>query len=123
MAILALTSENVAFTKAELRAECHNVKSSHLSEALAKALGFQSHAALLEKQRATRTVEVVSIDEAGFDARLLEFGVKEPAHNALIEIVRSPCLPQPLWREFEDRIQTTDPWFYDCKDRNIPFIK
>jgi hypothetical protein len=47
VAAISLIDESIAALKSALRREFPHVKSSHLSEALAYALGFRTHAALL----------------------------------------------------------------------------
>lgn len=58
-----------------MRKDCPHVRSSHLSEALAAALGFRTHAALLDEVRKTAADPAIQLlDEDRFDARLQEFG-------------------------------------------------
>jgi len=44
-----LTTDNCSFVKRALRERLSTVKSTHLSEALAAALGFRTHAAFLPR--------------------------------------------------------------------------
>lgn len=77
MTALVLTSENHQTVKRALVRAIPNCGSSHLSEALARALGFQSHAALLARiqQSAEETFpEYALLDEDAFKERLEELG-------------------------------------------------
>ena len=55
MAAISLTESSVAALKSVLRGEFPEVKSSHLTEALAHALGFRTHASLLAAVASTDT--------------------------------------------------------------------
>lgn len=75
MASIPLSDSALAAIKKSLRKEYPDVRSSHLSEALAAALGRRTHAALLvdaREQAADPYFEL--LDDERFDARLQEFG-------------------------------------------------
>lgn len=71
-AYLPLTAENLKGVKRALGACFQEEKSSHLTEALAAALGQRTHAALLALVRVSDPAnpEFVRLDEAAFAARL-----------------------------------------------------
>ena len=78
MASIPLSESALASLKKSLRTEYPHVRSSHLTEALATALGHKSHAALLAylalaKQR-DDTPDFELLDDDRFDKRLQEFG-------------------------------------------------
>jgi len=74
MASIPLAESALASLKKSLRTEYPEIKSSHLTEAIAAALGRKSHAALLaDLSRADSLGCDLLIDE-DFDKRLQEFG-------------------------------------------------
>lgn len=77
MTALVLTSENYRELKRALRGAFPKYGSSHLGEALAKALGYRSHAALVEllnRKEDTGFPEFALLDEAAFKTRLIDLG-------------------------------------------------
>ena len=75
MASVPLSGNTLASLKKALCKDSPHVRSSHLSEALAAALGFRTHAALLNEVRKTEEDPVIHLlDDDRFDARLQEFG-------------------------------------------------
>lgn len=75
MASIPLAESVLASLKKSLRTEYPDIKSSHLTEAIAAALGRKSHAALLadlSKQQDSPGYDL--LDDEGFDKRLQEFG-------------------------------------------------
>jgi hypothetical protein len=76
MTAFVLTDENLARVKRNLRPLLPSVKSSHVSEALASALGYRTYAALLTELEKTdpSDPDIVSINEEAFLERLRQFG-------------------------------------------------
>jgi len=75
MASISLSISALASLKKSLRAEYPDVGSSHLTEAIAAALGRKSHAALLtELTRQMHMPDVELLDDECFDKRLQDFG-------------------------------------------------
>jgi hypothetical protein len=77
MTALILTPDNHQTIKRALVRAMPTCGSSHLSEALARALGFQSHAALLTRiDQSTKDAfpEYALLDESAFKKRLAELG-------------------------------------------------
>lgn len=120
MAVLRLTSANLAFIKPSLRRAHPSIKSSHLTEALAAAVGSQTHAALLTRLDAQDIV--VRIDTMRWHERLTDFGYAGHGDD-LTEIIRDPNLPDPCWREIKRRDRSgSDAWFRACQAADIPYI-
>lgn len=75
MASIPLTESALASLKKSLRTEFNDIKSSHLTEAIASALGRKSHAALLaDLSMQQDSTEYALLDDEDFDKRLQEFG-------------------------------------------------
>lgn len=74
MANFALSSTTVRSLKNALQDRFPFVKSSHLSEAIAVAAGFRTHAALLTYTGSTAAVPVVALQEGPFIERLRDLG-------------------------------------------------
>lgn len=75
MASIPLSDSALAAVKKSLRKEYPDVRSSHLSEALATALGRRTHAALLvDAREQSHDPFIELLDDERFDARLQEFG-------------------------------------------------
>jgi hypothetical protein len=74
MANFALSSTSVRTLKNALQDRFPSVKSSHLSEAIAAAAGFRTHAALLTYIGSTAAVPVVVLQEQPFIERLRNLG-------------------------------------------------
>lgn len=87
---VSLSEANVRHVKRALAARFDGVKSSHLTEALAAALGRRTNAALLSDLRAVRAPELVPLNEAAFATRLSEL-TGQP--------VPSPRTPTGLFHE------------------------
>lgn len=81
MASLRLTASALASLKKSLRSDYPDVRSSHLTEAIAAALGRKSHAALLaDISKLNGNVEFELLEDELFDKRLQDFGY--PADTA-----------------------------------------
>lgn len=75
MTAIALAEPSLAALKKSLRKDLHNVRSSHISEAIAAGLGFRTHAALLTAL-ANQTSNPICklLDNKRFVARMRELG-------------------------------------------------
>lgn len=84
MTALVLTHQNLGSVKRTLVESFPNMKSSHLTEALASALGCRTHASLLDrlKQSDPADPEFALLDEERFLARIQEFGY-QPSQDDL----------------------------------------
>ena len=76
MTAIVLTKENIHTVKRSLRAFFPEAKSSHLSEALATAVGRRTHAALLTDlaNMDPADPEITLVDEGAFVSRANEIG-------------------------------------------------
>lgn len=75
MASVPLSDSALAAVKKSLRKEYPDVRSSHLSEALAASLGRRTYAALLTDVKAqVNDPEIELLDDVRFDVRLQAFG-------------------------------------------------
>lgn len=75
MAAIAISETSLASVKKELRADFIEEKSAHLTEALASALGFNTHAALLAVvAREAEDPPIVLLNSERFVSRLQDFG-------------------------------------------------
>ena len=123
MALLLLTDDNLHATKSGLRLALPDVNSAHLTEALAAACGYRTHAALrADLKTSALQPPLARLDATRFRMRLSELGYAEYQANDLARIVRSD-LPDPIWRMFpqRDRLANND-WYRQCQRRNIPDI-
>ena len=125
MPVIFLTHDNCSFVKRALRKRLSKVKSTHLSEALATALGFRTHAALLAAMKAVIADRPIlaHVDEDRMAERLRDLGYGSMVPVDLAGIVRSAELPLAAWREFGNRDKAANErWFKECKRRDIPNV-
>lgn len=123
MAVLRLTSANLSFVKRSLRAAFPNVKSAHLTEGLAAAVGENTHAALLARMSSQTQAEPVQLDRDRWRRRLAELGYPGVSGEPLMPIVRHDELPDPCWRVIGKRdLPAINAWFYQCRRDDIPDI-
>jgi hypothetical protein len=125
MPVFFLTSDNCDFAKRAMRARLPLVKSTHLTEALAAAFGYRTHAALLTalKLSDARRPALVQADPARLTDRLQDLGYEIVDSSSLVEIVRSPDLPVGVWREFRNGdTGANNLWFRECERRDIPNV-
>jgi len=122
---LLLSPNNLRFVKRSLQREFPDVQSAHRTEAFAAAAGYRTHAALLadQKQSEGMNPKVILIDSNQFLGRLHELGHETADMRALVDILRSSGMPEPLWREYRNGdLAENDRWFRECKRRGIPNI-
>jgi|SRR5471030_530148 len=91
MSSILLCKEHLAEVKKALREEYPEVGSSHLSEALAAALGFRTHASLIHATESSTENDYVLLVDEDFDGRLKELGY-EPDLSFGFELIDSPVL-------------------------------
>jgi hypothetical protein len=94
---LRLTPDSLSFVKRALRAALPQVRSQHLSEALAAALGYRTHAALREALRSAPLAAppLPLVDAAAFARRLRALGYDlDPA--GVLEGAVAAALPMAL---------------------------
>jgi hypothetical protein len=123
MTKLILAEENLDFIKRELRTHFPNVKSSHLSEAIAAGLGSRTNIALIARMRAAQGMpDLVQVSDESFAVRLAELD-DGSVTVGLRRAARSPSLPVPIWMEIDaNDIPSQNSWFARCQRRNIPYV-
>lgn len=124
MPVIALTDANLAFVKSSFRAELKDVKSSHLTEAIAAGFGYQTHAALLADQASiSPPAKAVQANEFLFRQRLAAFSQTPVPPPLFSEVLWSPNIPDPVWRIFaKDDIGGLNHWYRACQRRNMPYV-
>jgi len=123
MAVLRLTSANLSFMKRSLRATFPNLKSSHLTEGLAAAIGENTNAALLARMSSQAEAEPVELDRDRWRRRLTELGYPSISDQPLAIIARHNELPDPCWRVIrKGDLPAINAWFYQCRRDDIPDI-
>jgi hypothetical protein len=122
---LILHDTNLRAAKAALRAMLPGRGSSHLSEALAVALGFPTHSKLLWALQAESHLppDIVTIDEFAFNARLRALGEQEAEPFTLIELMRSEAIPIRPYAEFKDGdVAGNDAQYALCSQFGFPLV-
>lgn len=123
MTTILASRDNLAFVKKELRNALPDIGSSRLSEALAAGLGFQTHAALLAAERSHVHPMLLKFDAVRMTERLGQFGHQGVNLGYVAAAARSPLLPERIFTEFRNGDRASnDPWFYECRRRNIPMV-
>ena len=125
MATILLTTTNIDFVKSQLRDQFPQIKSTHLTEAIASYAGFRTHAALIAACKAAPfdLPNIVILSETRFLHRLQELGCPIFDGCDVNEICRSSSLPLKMWVAFRngDR-DANNRWFQECRRRNIPNV-
>lgn len=103
MTAFVLTEDNLTYAKREIRYLFPNAKSSHVSEALAAALGMRTHAALLEdiKKVDPDYPPILAINEDVFRARL-----KALCQTELPKTLKEGLFERPLFKGYYPLIRT-----------------
>ena len=125
MPLLLLTIDNLAFIKTRVRYTSPHLKSGHVTEALASACGFRTHASMLAAIGGASKVHPVLQEfmPERFYERLLAMGIDHQFRFPFDEFIRSDELPQRIWTRVKGRhLPTVDRWYYECQDRNIPYV-
>ncbi|MBV1886423.1 MAG: hypothetical protein KUG61_05025 [Parvibaculaceae bacterium] len=125
MATFPLTQQNIDFSKRALRTKLPHVKATHLIEAFAASTGFRTYAALRAKlkSREDTHADITTVKPIHFSARLAELGYKDVAGELLVEIIRSPNLPNPAWREIPSKdLPAANDWFRSCQKHGMPYV-
>ena len=125
MPLMILSDENIAAAKTALRTQLPQVRSSHLTEAIATGLRFRTHAALRAAIVADAALPpgIALASPADFDRRLQELGYGPAPGDPFGDVVASRSLPDLPYAEFKrgDRIGT-DGHYYYCQKRNRPMV-
>ncbi|MDJ0978231.1 MAG: hypothetical protein QNI87_06825 [Erythrobacter sp.] len=122
MAVYIPTDQNSRLLKRHLMSD-FEMKSSHASEAIAALIGFKSHAAFLSSSTSIGGCRVFVADFEAFEARCLELGYEAGSSEWLRFSFMGLDFPHPAWRVISksDKVARDD-WFYDCEQRNVPFM-
>ncbi len=125
MSMMLFTDANVAYLKRHIRAQFPQLKSGHLSEAIAFSAGFRTHAALTAaiKEQAHGRDFLIGMNAGQLALRLRELGYPIAGIGDLETITQANDLPQRLYvvtKRSEQYLR--DRWFHECRDRNIPFL-
>lgn len=127
MTAVLITEDNLAHIKGNLRQHFDKqVKSAHLTEAIAAALGRRTHAALLtDLPLPSARPKAALFDEGAFSSRLATLGYAEVLMpEALWETAAMNDLPGAVIKEFsDDDKRGADRWFVECERRNIPWVR
>lgn len=124
MTALLLTPDNLKFAKTRLKSAVVGVKSAHLTEALASACRFRTHAALLAAlaSHTHNRPALAKLDLGRLKERLISLGYSA-CEFANGRIVEGDALPDPIWFAFRRGDDTAnDAWLRQCRTRNIPNI-
>ncbi len=125
MAALRLTPANLKVVKRTLRGEFPSIKSTHLTETIAAALGFRTHAALLTvvEQAGPGSEPIANFDAVRATKRLLELSCTAPVDFLTAAVAERIELPDPCWRQMRsDDSETQKDWFYECKRLGLPYL-
>lgn len=125
MPILLLHETNLTAVKAALRSYLPELRSGHLTEALAAGLGFRTHAALRADliRFADFAPMLANVDEIAFAARLAAFGYAEPPADVLGSAVRSDAIPdRPIARFRDGDRVATDAHYAQCSRHGRPMM-
>lgn len=101
MSSVLLRKEHLAEVKKALREEFPEVGSSHLSEALAAALGFRTHASLIHALESSTDPDYALLIDEDFDERLRKLG-HEPDLAFGFESMDLPILRSTTCRHAHD---------------------
>src|SRR5688572_5479541 len=102
MFIVVLTQDNLKALKHALAKRLVGFKSSHLHEALARALGFRTYNAAIAHTQSLIASEVRQFNLGEFTCRLIELGYADTLTQISADLLPSleiPILPATLERE------------------------
>lgn len=125
MTLLILTENNLAVAKAALRHGYKDVRSGHLTEALAFALGFRTHAALLAQlaAEAARLPGVADCDAERFTKRLADFDYAAIDPAPFDDALTSSALPErPFVRFKRGDMAANNRHHDDCLRKHRPMM-
>lgn len=121
-----LITENVDSLKRQLRSFYPALKSSHLSEAIARALGYKSYAALkiaLQENKKPK-LSIASFNNDVFIQWLnaINYQSIKPVSHTVFQNI-----PVPMWQAIrplrkKDTSHPSNDWFRVCKKHNIPCV-
>lgn len=126
MAIILLTEANLSFLKKELHKTCPGVRSCHLTEAIACALGFNTHSALLaEKNKHPSHVPAIcDVSDQLLHQRIRTL-CSDSSHccGSLETLARHAGLPDKPWLNLKNAsLESQNAWFRVCDIKCRPYI-
>jgi hypothetical protein len=122
--LVRLTDQNISNLKRALRRPNLDARTSHIAEALARAFGRSTYAALLAsvKGGTPSTALLARFDGEASRNRLLEFGPCA-SMEALQSCLNQVSLPHPCWKAFPNKdLAANNAWFAVCSAENLPNI-
>lgn len=126
MALIALTQRNVDFIRRNLKKRSPHVRSSHISEAVAAACGFQTNISMIAslRERGTMLPALVVMNGTRFLGRLADFGYMATVDEEVwFDLARSQELPERIWSVCKDNdLPRLDRWYSETRQRGIPCI-
>ena len=125
MPLIALTRSNIGYVKRCLRPVYREVRSAHLSEAIATACGFRTNIAMVTRLRVQNPhrPDLAEFDEGRLDFRLRELGESAIKGIRPDNLVGSLELPDRIWARCKDKdIPSKDLWFRECQRLDIPYV-
>ena len=125
MSFMLYTDVNMEAFKAALRRVLPQVKSSHLTEAIAYGTGHQTHAALLAQAASTppQWPLLLGISAPHIVLRLRQLGYDIAGIGSIRAFTRPEAVIDKMYIEVKNRdLRTVNAWFRMCQDRNIPYV-
>ena len=121
MTLIRLTEDNLTYLKRVLRNAHPTARTSHIAEALARAFGRATYAAVVADVKAGQVSNayLARFDGEAFTARLEVLS----ASPVLPFVLGRPSLPNPCWEEFPERdLQANNAWYAVCRAENLPNV-
>lgn len=125
MSLIILTEENWVAAKAALHKALPAIGSSHLAEAMAAGLGFQTHAAVRAAMKANAGLHppLADGDDARFIERLEKLGYPGRASGHFDHGFSDTTLDvTPYVFATRNHRVAADAHFYACRDRGVPMM-
>lgn len=125
MPLVILTQINVDAAKMALRKSLPNIRSGHLTEALASGLGFNTNAALRAAiaSEAAKPPALADADPELFVGRLSAFGYHDGGAEAFVAAMREDVLDETPYARFRrGDLAANERHFKICEARNRPMM-
>lgn len=126
MAITLLTEANLSFLKRELRRMQPDVRSCHLTEAIAAGLGFNTHSALLAQiqQHPAHVPAVADVSDELLRQRSESLCGRPVLSQVSLEaLVRHAEMPDRPWVQVKHGdLEAQNAWFRVCDARCRPYV-
>ncbi|MFW7348734.1 MAG: hypothetical protein ACODTU_21890 [Pigmentiphaga sp.] len=122
MAALLLTFANLQAVKTAAQRAWPDVKSSHITEALAAAYGYRTHAAALADLNRSAHPPLVRANPSAFSERLSDLGYPDRGSTPLVQAL-DEGIPDAIWSVCTSGdINAANRWYDQCRRRNIPRV-